>query len=90
MEKLPSERLSRSMSAAMLNGRHDNCLHYFSPVGDVRTLPPLSCQRVSPLPQPRSAFKFVRNATAGLLHPTARGEEGGGVGAAEERSETIH
>lgn len=41
---------------------------YFSPIGDMCTLPPLSCQRISPLPWPRSAF--VRYTTAGLLHPT--------------------
>lgn len=75
LRKLTLTHLNPTISAAKLNGRHDNCLHYLSPVGDVCTLPLLSCQRVSPLPWPRSTFKFVRNATARLLHPTKRRED---------------
>lgn len=61
--------------AAKLNGRHDNSIRYFSPVGDVVTLPPLSSQRVPPLPRPRSTFDPVWNAAAGLLHPAEKTEE---------------
>lgn len=73
LRKLTLPHLNPTMRAAELNSRYDNCLHCLSPVGDVCTLPPLSCQRVSPRPWPRSTFKFVRNATARLLHPTWRG-----------------
>lgn len=75
LRKLTLAHLNLTVSAAIVNGRHDNCLHYLSPVGDVCTLPLLSCQRISPLPWPRSTFKFVRNATAWLLHPTKRDEK---------------
>lgn len=70
LRTLTLAHLNPTISAAKLNGRYDNCLHYLSPVGDVGTLPLLSCQRVSPLPWPRSTFKFVWNSTARLLHPT--------------------
>ena len=75
LRKLTLAHLNPRISAAEVNGGHDNCLHYLSPVGDVWTLPLLSRQSVSPLPWPRSTFDLVRNATARLLHPTERREK---------------
>ena len=50
LRKLTLAHLNPKISTAEVNGGHDNCLHYRSPVGDVWTLPLLSRQRVSPLP----------------------------------------
>ena len=75
LRKLTLAHLNPKISTAEVNGGHDNCLHYRSPVGDVWTLPLLSRQRVSPLPWPRSTFDLVWNTTARLLHPTKRREE---------------
>lgn len=59
------------------NSFHGNCLLCSSPVGDVRSLPLLPGQCVSPLPWPRGTLDFVRNSAAWFLHPSEKRREGG-------------